>query len=133
MSPADVLTYGAVVIALIFGARGTVLRTTLSALKEQNDAFARREAQRQLDKERDDQERAAEKARTEAALKRLGDRNEYLEELVLHADGLGKLGELMAKHDEDAARRHADTFKMLRSINRHLDEQAHRREEEPRP
>lgn len=120
MSPSDLLTYGVIVIALLFGARGAVNRSTISALKEQNDAFERREKQRIIDKERDDKTLADEQLRTQAALKRLGDRNVYLEDLVLRRAEMTELAELMGRHDSEAAVRHGATIKVLRDIRAHM-------------
>lgn len=120
MSPSDLLTYGVIVIALLFGARGAVNRSTISALKEQNDAFERREKQRIIDKDRDDKTLADEQDRTKAALKRLGDRNEYLEELVLRRAEMTELVDVMQLHNSEAADRHAATIKALRDIRQDM-------------
>lgn len=130
MNPTALLTYGVVIIALVVGARGALMRSTIAALKEQNDAFERREKGRAEDKVLEDAARAKTQQQTEAALAQLSQRNGYLEELVLRGSAIDGLTTLMGKHDEDAARRHADIIKVLRTVNSHLAVQAARREEE---
>jgi hypothetical protein len=129
IDPGAALAWIALAAAVVMGAKGTLQRTTITALKEQNEAFSAREEQHQKDLKRERDERAEKDLRTDAALKRLGDRNTYLEELVLRrAEGQEIVNALQA-HDSEAAARHAATIKALREI-RHA--QAERAETEAR-
>lgn len=124
IQPADLLIYISVAVAVIFGARGGISRSTITALREQNDAFDRREKQRVKDKEREDAERAAETDRTQKALTRLGNENTTLRDLLTGRAELAEMASLLNHHDEEAAMRHAATIKVLRDIRRHMDQRA---------
>ena len=118
VNPTDLLTWIALAVALVIGARGGIQRNTIAALKEQNDAYAKRETQHQLDLDRLRAERAKKDEQTDAALKRLGARNEVLEELVLRRAETTEIIDVLRDHDREAATRHAGTIKTLRDIVR---------------
>lgn len=129
LDAAGVLTIIALVVAVVLGARGGIQRSTIGALKEQNDAYERRERAHLEETDRLTTERQEKDDRTDAALKRLGDRNDYLEELVLRRAEGDALIKIMEKHDGEAAARHAASLLVLEKIAKAQD---NRREVEER-
>jgi hypothetical protein len=106
VTPGDIATWAAVLVAVVLGARGGIWRNTIAALNEQNAAYEKREVlhQEQLAKVKSEAE--AEHARNQAALKRLGDRNSVLEDLVLGRAELAQIVTALTTHDAEALRRH---------------------------
>lgn len=116
VNPGDLLTWVALAVAVVIGARGGIQRSTIAALREQNDAYENREKKHQEDLERLQEERSKKDGQTDAALRRLGERNSYLEELVLRRAEGQELVDVMREHDSEAAKRHAATIRTLRDI-----------------
>lgn len=116
LDPAAVLTWVALVVAVILGARGGIQRSTIGALKEQNEAYESRERKHQEELKRVHREREAKDTQTDAALRRLGQRNEVLEELVLRKAETTEIVDVLRQHDQEATTRHAGTIRALRDL-----------------
>lgn len=127
--PSSVLGWIALVVAVVFGARSGIYRTTVAAQKEQIDAYEAREKKHQEDLDRLLGERQAKDEQTDAALKRLGERNTVLEELVLKKAETAEIVAVMRDHDHEAAARHAATIRQLREITQNQKERAEQEKE----
>lgn len=127
INPGDLLGWAALAGVLILGTRGGIWKNTIAAQKELLAGYEMREEKHQEDLERIKDERNKKDGQTDAALRRLGDRNTYLEELVLRRAEGQELIEVMREHDSEAANRHKGTIWALHAI---LEAQKKRAEEE---
>lgn len=112
----DIATWAAVLVAVVLGARGGIWRNTIAALNEQNAAYEKREVLHQEQLARVKAEAEAEHERNQAALKRLGDRNAVLEDLVLGRAELAQIVTALTTHDAEAMRRHEATVAALQAL-----------------
>lgn len=106
----------ALVVAVALGARGGIQRSTIGALKEQNDAYESREIQHQKDAKEAAARHSQELSGVKVALRRLGARNDYLEELVLRKSEIETLVSVVRDHDVEAATRHTALLAVMTSM-----------------
>lgn len=116
VTPGDIATWAAVLVAVVLGARGGIWRNTIAALNEQNAAYEKREVLHQEQLAKVTSEAEAEHGRNQAALKRLGDRNAVLEDLVLGRAELAQIVTALTTHDAEAMRRHEATVQALQAL-----------------
>lgn len=112
----SVAAWMALVVAVVLGARGGIQRSTIAALKEQNSAYEGREIKHQEEQQRLKAQHEDEQRRTQAALQRLGQRNDVLEDLVLRRAETADVVNALNAHDAEAAKRHEGTIAVLTSM-----------------
>lgn len=116
LDPGSLLGWVAIAVSVILGTRGGIWKNTIAAQKELIVGYEQREEKHRDELERIKRERDEKDARTDAALKRLGDRNQVLEELILNRSEIAQVVDVMERHDNEAARRHEGILNALVAI-----------------